>query len=210
MPRAMIEARKLRPSATINSICTVCWAPIGGYVYHRDFNHPQHWQNFFSTFNEAVKQDYTLLSAFTLELVDPPKANDIPAHLSENVARAFRSAQSNFGMPDGEDASATMYRRSIDVAIREKHPEVSGLLAGRIAKLVLDGLLPPPMKDWADQIRWIGNDGAHDPEGVTRDELIAMRGFTDAFLRYFISIPFEVSFRQGKIDGDGNPLPSTN
>ncbi|MDR6755193.1 hypothetical protein J2Y48_000466 [Mycoplana sp. BE70] len=143
--------------------------------------------------------DYSALSGpFVFHLTRTPSLDDHPPHLPENVAKAFRSAERNFAQPDGEDAAATMYRRSIDVAIREKHPEVKGLLAVRIAKLTEKGLLPPSMKDWADHIRWIGNDGAHEPEGVTAEEAKAIRGFADAFLRYFISIPFEVSLRRGE------------
>lgn len=72
--------------------------------------------------------------------------------------------------------------------------------------VVIKGLLPPSMKEWADQIRLIGNEGAHEPEGLTMDDPIPMRGFTEAFLRYFITIPFQVALRRGKINSDGKPV----
>jgi hypothetical protein len=161
--------------------------------------------------NEAAKK--TLLGNGNVETLGYkvlslwPQAEELalPAHLPPTVEKAYRAAETNFGLPDCEDAAAMLYRRAIDVAIREKHPEIKGLLSPRIRELSKLGLLPPQMRDWADQIRLIGNDGAHEPEGVTMDDLKPMRGFTEAFLRYFISIPFEVALRRGEIDESGNP-----
>lgn len=130
----------------------------------------------------------------------------IPNHLPPEVEKAFKGAERNFSMEDGEDAAAMLYRRSIDIAIRIKHPDIKGLLAPRITKLTEIGLLPPQMKEWADQIRLIGNDGAHEPEGVSKSDLEPMRNFTEAFLRYFITIPFQVSLHRGEIDEEGNPI----
>lgn len=135
-------------------------------------------------------------------LAEPP----IPNHLPPEVEKAFKGAERNFSMEDGEDAAAMLYRRSIDIAIRLKHPDIKGLLAPRIARLTELGLLPPQMKEWADQIRLIGNDGAHEPEGVSKSDLEPMRNFTEAFLRYFITIPFQVSLHRGEIDENGNPI----
>lgn len=141
------------------------------------------------------------------EMWPTPSPPQIPAHLPQEVEKAFKGAERNFFMEDGEDAAAMLYRRSLDIAIRIKHPELKGLLAPRISKLTDKGMLPPQMKEWADHIRLIGNDGAHEPEGVSMTDLKPMRNFTEAFLRYFITIPFQVSMHRGEIDENGNPIP---
>lgn len=193
----------------ITAVCQNCFLPTSAQL------EPRHWRGQKHDYASLVTSGSKALlgegnvAALGFAVVDTwPKAAErsIPAHLPETVAKAFRSAENNFATPDGEDAAAMLYRRAIDIAIREKHPEIKGLLAPRINKLAEKGLLPPSMKEWADQIRLIGNDGAHEPEGVTMDELGPMRGFTEAFLRYFITIPFEVALRRGQIDEDGNAI----
>jgi len=192
----------------IFSPCGKCWQPVTAKVTAAAYANASQYSSFISSFDGAINKPYDLAAGgLSIALVQPPSHREaVPPHLSEAVAKAFKSAERNFSTEDGEDAAAMLYRRSIDVAIREKHPEIKGNLAPRIEKLVTLGLLPPSMKDWSDQIRLIGNDGAHEPEGVTREELVPMRGFTEAFLRYFISIPFEVALRRGEIDEQGNPV----
>lgn len=197
----------------VGAVCQNCSRPISALLSTPLSYQKHHWPTAATEASKALLGEGTVISlGYTVKNIWPQRApSPIPEHLPASVAKAFRSAESNYATPDGEDAAAMLYRRAIDVAIREKHPELKGLLAPRIAQLVTKGLLPPSMKDWADQIRLIGNDGAHEPEGVTMDELTPMRGFTEAFLRYFITIPFEVALRRGEIDADGNPAadPST-
>lgn len=121
---------------------------------------------------------------------------DIPAHLPDNVAKAFRQAESNVARPDHEEAAATMYRRALELALKDRFPTYTGILAARIKQLAKNSDIPQVMADWADEIRFIGNDGAHDVDGVSADELQAIRGFTDAFLRYLITLPTEVANRR--------------
>jgi hypothetical protein len=131
-------------------------------------------------------------------VVDPPTvgSDSVPGHLSAAVARSLRQAEDNFRREDSEEASATMYRRAIDLAIKEIAPDLKGDLMPRILALVEDGRLPAAMGDWAHQVRIVGNDGAHDIEGVNRTDLEAARGFTDAFLRYLITLPKDVEERR--------------
>lgn len=121
---------------------------------------------------------------------------EVPKFLPEATLKALIVAEKNFQLEGCEDAAAMMYRRAIETAIKTKYPEIKGLLLARIDKLAKQNLIPEAMKDWAHQIRIIGNDGAHEMEGVTRFEPTASRGFTDSFLRYLISLPEEVRQRR--------------
>ena len=207
VPYDLIAPSNLRPFAIAHTVCGNCWNPVGAKLTRKDSQNASLQAHFNQKLTQAMGAPYSVGPlGFEIEIVrTPPPVADIPPHLSETVAKAFRSAERNMSLPDGEDASATMYRRAIDVAIREKFPKLPGMLAKRIEAITKQGLLPQQMKDWADHIRWIGNDGAHDPEGVNREELVVLRGFTDAFLRYFISLPFEVALRRGEINEDGSP-----
>ena len=196
------------PRADISTVCNGCFTAIGIRVTNDSYRKAVDHYTFGQKLSVALKSDATLNSTgFTCAVVRTPRQESrMPRHLSPAVTKALKSAEQNLQLEDGEDAAATMFRRAIDVAIREKHPEVSGMLKLRIDKLNKKGLIPDAMKDWTDEIRLIGNDGAHEPEGVSRPELLALQAFTDAFLRYYVSLPFEVSLRRGKIDEQGNPV----
>jgi hypothetical protein len=207
-PAEFCAAQGTRPFAIFHTHCRRCWNPIAIKVLHPNSTGPQHHQGFLLGFAQALDRPAELsVVGYSYSVVTAPNRTDnIPPHLSDEVRKAFTSAERNAEMEDGEDAAAMLYRRAIDVATKQKYPDYKGMLAERIGKLAEEGILPSPMKDWADHIRWIGNDGAHEPAGVTKDEVRSMKGFADAFLRYLVSMPFEVNFARGKIDKDGNPI----
>ncbi|WP_164743070.1 DUF4145 domain-containing protein [Mesorhizobium sp. Z1-4] len=194
-PPEFVEKNRQAPFANVFATCGNCIGPVSAKITSNKYGKHEQYQFFIQEFSSAIAKDYSIESGSLASIVvrTPNEVSGTPGHLSEPVKKAFRSAERNFKAEDGEDAAAMLYRRSIDIAIREKHPEIKGNLAPRIAKLAEKGLIPPAMKEWADQIRLIGNDGAHEPEGVTKEDLAPMRGFTEAFLRYFITIPFEVA-----------------
>lgn len=208
VPKEFISADKLPPFGLAFLACGRCWQPVAARITSKGRNTPDHHAGFTEEYSQALAKTYDLTAGNLHAAVvrTPDQRNEIPAHLSDAVAKAYKSAERNYTADDGEDAAAMLYRRALDVAIREKHPEIKGQLGQRINKLIERGLLPPAMKEWADQIRLIGNEGAHEPEGVTLIDLKPMRGFTEAFLRYFITIPFEVAVRRGQIDESGNPI----
>jgi len=199
---------KVHPRAYISTNCGACWMPVVGEVSHPGALNPGSHSVLKSEFTKAANTDYAIdTGPLKAEVVlTPEQSSELPDHLSTAVAKAYRSAERNRQMEDGEDAAATMYRRAIDVAIREKYPDVKGNLAPRIEKLAERQAIPPALKDWADHIRWIGADGAHEPEGVTPEEVEVLRGFTEAFLRYLITLPFQVNYRRGLIDKEGIPI----
>jgi hypothetical protein len=125
----------------------------------------------------------------------PPEPS-VPAHVPDSVARAVLQAERNYPTEGNEEASATMYRRSLELCLKDKFPALTGTLAARIRQLVTDRTLPTTMGDWADEIRDLGNDAAHDPNEVDRKQLTMIRGFTDATLRYLYTLPAEIEARR--------------
>ena len=62
-------------------------------------------------------------------------------------------------------ATAVMARRAMQVASIDKGAK-SDKLVSQITELKISGQITTDLKEWADAVRWIGNDAAH-PNGVT-------------------------------------------
>lgn len=140
-------------------------------------------------------QNLSGTSAYIEPFFNKPEKTTLPGHIPEDVEKALAQAETNFYTAGHEEASATMYRRALERALKAAHPTLTGPLATRIRTLANTNVIPQAMADWADEIRLIGNDGAHD-DGVGRDDLVAARNFCDAFLRYLITLPKEVELRR--------------
>jgi len=83
-----------------------------------------------------------------------------------------------------------MFRKSLDVATREKAPGAAGkTLVKRIDALAVDGLITTDMRDWAHEIRLGGNEAAHEDEPFEAADADRLYKFTDAFLRYAYTLP---------------------
>jgi len=89
-----------------------------------------------------------------------------------------------------------MYRKALEMGLKTKYPDSKGSLAQRIDDLVTRGDLPADIGTWAHEIRIVGNDSVHEVDGIDPKELEAMRGFTDAVLRYLFTLPAQVAARK--------------
>lgn len=123
----------------------------------------------------------------------------IPEHLPPDIGRIYLQAERNFPTEGNEEASGTMYRKALDVGLKLVAPEVAGNLAQRIDKLVEKHLLTESLGEWSHQIRLLGNDTAHEIDQPTRDELTALRNFSDLVLRYLFTLPNMVSQRKAPV-----------
>jgi hypothetical protein len=88
-------------------------------------------------------------------------------------------------------------------------PAVSGTLKFRIAELVKQNLLTPSLGEWADQIRLLGNDTAHEIDQPTREEVEALRNFSDLVLRYLFTLPAMVAARKAPVALPSVPASSS-
>lgn len=160
-----------------------------------------------------INQTNTLVSAavpireLNLHLIDywpKPIRPNVPEHLPEPVAKAFLQAEKNFAMEGHEEAAGMMYRRSLELALALKYPDIQGGLAQIIKQLADSNVLTSDISAWATDIRLIGNIAAHDVE-VTREDLEMMRGFADAVLKYIWTLPTQVQQRR-KAQSDGGAV----
>jgi hypothetical protein len=72
------------------------------------------------------------------------------------------------------------------------------VLAVRIKKLATTSKLTPDIAEWADHVRDLGNDAAHEEVPPTREELDDLRNFTEMVMRYLFSLPALVEARKPK------------
>lgn len=89
-----------------------------------------------------------------------------------------------------------MYRKALDIALKEVASDVKGTLAARITELVKKNLLTPSLGEWADQIRLLGNESAHESDQPTREELESLRNFSNLVLQYLFTLPAKVKARK--------------
>ncbi|GAC1040864.1 DUF4145 domain-containing protein [Rhizobium sp. No.120] len=186
------------PFGYVMVVCSRCEKPS---LFVVDYKGTATWQGVANSLQQAMVAPLTNNLSATEHQISRFKVNvagsPFPDHLPDDVLKAFQQAETNFDLENHEEAAATMYRRALERALKFSHPALTGTLAAKIKTLVSNGELPRSLGDWADEIRLIGNDGAHD-DGVTREELKAARMFCDSFLRYLITLPTEVASRRAQ------------
>jgi hypothetical protein len=126
-----------------------------------------------------------ILSAWP-ELLEPKCPADVP----DNVRKAFLSGLANLGRPDGANAAAIMFRRTVELATRTLKPDAprGDNLKKRIAGLS-DNLATPAMKEWATHIRLDANDAAHEEDEFSELDAKTLHTFAEMFLTYAFTLP---------------------
>lgn len=86
-------------------------------------------------------------------------------------------------------AAAVMARRAMQVAALDKGAKTDKLVS-QIAELQSNGQITTDLKEWADAVRWVGNDAAH-PNGVavTKDDAEDVLHLAEQFLHVLYVAP---------------------
>lgn len=124
---------------------------------------------------------------------------NVPENLPPDVRRIYLQAERNFPVEGNEEAAGTMYRKALDVGLKKIDSDTNGVLAVRIKKLAGEHKLTPDIAQWADHIRDLGNDAAHEAEPPSRAELTDLRNFTEMVMRYLFSLPALVQKRRADV-----------
>lgn len=133
------------------------------------------------------------------------EAASAPASVPASVERAFLQGAQNAAVKNS-DAAAAMFRKAIDIATRELDGSLAGKnLAPRIDALHKAGKLTEDLKEWAHLIRLDGNQGAHDDDELSEDQIQQLQSFTELFLTYTFTLPAEVAAKKGLIAAPGAP-----
>jgi len=115
-------------------------------------------------------------------------APNAPADVPNNIRTAYLSGLDNLGRPNGANAAAMMFRRSVELAVKKLNPDGNGDLKTRIAGLS-DNLATPAMKEWATHIRFGGNDAAHEEDEFSEKDAKLLHTFAEMFLTYAFTLP---------------------
>jgi hypothetical protein len=138
-----------------------------------------------------------------LEVFPKPAPSCAPSHTPEAVARAFIQAEDAIKMQHWEAAGA-MDRRALEISTKEMAPEHAALkLYKRIEKLADSGRLTPSLKEWAHDLRIVGNDALHEIDGLTEDEATQTHELARFVLIYLYTLPAQVEeARKARESGD--------
>jgi hypothetical protein len=116
-----------------------------------------------------------------------------PDHWPEAVGRYWLQAKKNL-RDENWEAAALMARSSLQIALRD-HDAKGGNLKKEIDDLAEKGILPPLMKDWAHNVRELGNDSAHpapDQAPTCPSDAKDIVRFMDFLFEYLYTLPKKI------------------
>ncbi len=120
----------------------------------------------------------------------PLRIDKYPDYWPEAIGRYWLQARRSL-TDKNWDAAAVMARSALQLALREKEAKGNNLKE-EIDDLSSKGILPPIMKEWAHNVRELGNDSAHpkpnQPATDPKDSKDIVQ-FLDYFLEYLYSLP---------------------
>jgi hypothetical protein len=111
-----------------------------------------------------------------------------PEHVPQNIQRFYIQGMDNLSR-ENWDAAGTMFRKALDTSLKHLDPSGKGVLQKRIDNLPTALGVTPAMKEWAHEIRELGNDAAHEEDPFTGDEAKTLQAFTELFLTYTFTLP---------------------
>lgn len=130
-----------------------------------------------------------------MEKMWPEKRNtEAPSNVPLPIARNFIQAEHAATAGHRESAGMT-YRRVLELTIKDRFPTGKGSLARRIHDYAAAGGLTDAMKEWADTVREIGNETAHDTTEPSEEDIQDLAAFTRVMLEYLYTMPAKVAAR---------------
>jgi len=119
-----------------------------------------------------------------------PEAEDIgcPDYTPERPKKLYFQGIDNQRRQNW-DAAGMAFRTCLDQALRHIHSSGKGTLAKRIDDLPTDIGVTPSMKQWAHEIRTLGNEAAHEDEPFDETSTKDLQSFTEVFLMYAFTLP---------------------
>ena len=151
---------------------------------------------------DGVVEDYDWKVIKRYPKQPPVKA---PEHTPDNIANFFRQARHSYQTaiahmgreaPVGFDSSVIMCRKVLETSCKHIHPKGSGNLKKRIDTLADQHIITPAIKDWATEIRGIGNETAHEEAPINKRTATDIINFTEMFLMYIFTLPGQLAERR--------------
>jgi hypothetical protein len=194
--KAAFSAQSFQPSPPGQSTvfimlfqCQVCWEGIIA-----KFQAPH--QQVFHQWLQGQSTPHTNMGQISLIRYWPAQVETkAPDHVPDNVTSFYLQGMDNVARKN-YDAAGTMFRKSLDTALKHLDPSGKGTLQHRIDNLPATVAITPAMKEWAHEIRELGNDAAHEEDPFTEDEATTLKNFTELFLTYTFTLPGMLAARK--------------
>ena len=110
-----------------------------------------------------------------------------PNRTPERAGDYYRQGMEN--LPNNLDAAGSMFRSSLEAALKQKFPDIEGTLFERIQRAAGQGGLTPDLAEWAHQIRLGGNDAVHGEEQLSKEDAERLHTFTELVFLYLFTLP---------------------
>lgn len=120
--------------------------------------------------------------------------DEVPADIARNYIKGVDSIKR-----DDREGASMLLGRSLDLALKDLHPNLTGMMGQRIKQLKADLDLPNPMIEWAGELNTLRNEGTHDIGEPNKEDVEEFKNWLELFLEYSYSIPKKlVKFRINK------------
>lgn len=134
--------------------------------------------------------------------VYPEIVPDLHPSIPKGVGADYRESLTCFAVGAWK-ATAVLSRRALQNSVVEKGANASQPLHAQIDELEEKHIITKDIKDWAHQIRHLGNDGAHPYDKgsltkVTRDDADEILKFTESYLKYVYEMPYDLAKKKRK------------
>lgn len=120
----------------------------------------------------------------------PAAPKDVPEHIARNFIQAEHARQR-----DHREAAGMVYRRTLEIALKDIDPEGKGMLKARIDSLTKSGKLNEEMSKWAHSVRDLGNEASHDEPEPSKEDINDLAAFVTITLEYLYTMPAKVARR---------------
>lgn len=139
--------------------------------------------------------------SITIDAVYPSRSSpQSPEFTPDNVRTFYLQGMDNLARKNF-DAAGSMFRKTLDTALKALHPEGRGTLAKRIDELPAEKGATPAMREWAHHIRALGNDAAHEDDPFSESDAQSVQAFTELFLTYAFTLPERLVARKRAATG---------
>lgn len=134
-----------------------------------------------------------------------PKSKDVTCpNFTPDKIKTFYIEASECLSRGSYNAAAPLFRKVLEITVKRMDPTApSGSnLKNRIDRLPAETGVTPSMKEWAHEIRLIGNEAVHEDDPIEEKDAKDIQAFTELFLTYAFTLPGMLEERRKAWEGE--------
>jgi len=142
-----------------------------------------------SCHNAVLVHEYESLGSKKRDIYPHPLPSPTDARIPEHIRKDIDEAKLCFSV-NAYRACAVMARRAIQNACIDKGADKNKKLIKQIEELANKGVITNDIKEWADIVRWVGNNAAHpDKNEVTKEDAEDILELAEQFMHVIYVAP---------------------